>query len=122
MSDPGIKSKARRIPPNVWKPGQSGNPNGRPKLAYDIQALAREHTAAALKALVEALADQRTKVAAAQALLDRGYGRPIQSHDIRHSVAAATADDASLASLAFAGSGPAALPKDDTPRPEGVVH
>lgn len=45
----------------------------------DIQELARTYTPAAIKALVEALDSPRERVAAATALLDRGYGRPAQS-------------------------------------------
>lgn len=62
-----------------FKKGQSGNPSGRPKLSHDIQALAREHTAAAIHALVDALRDSKTRVAAASVLLDRAYGKPLQT-------------------------------------------
>lgn len=44
----------------------------------ELRALAREHTHAALDALVKALDNERTSVAAATALLDRGYGKPTQ--------------------------------------------
>jgi hypothetical protein len=44
----------------------------------DVQELARARTAEAIAALVEALADPKHKVAAAVALLDRGWGRPTQ--------------------------------------------
>ena len=44
----------------------------------DMQALARDHTAAAIQTLAECLRDPRHKVAAAVALLDRGWGRPQQ--------------------------------------------
>ena len=57
----------------TFKPGQSGNPGGRPK---GIEALAREHTPAALAALVDALRSPRERVSAAVALLDRGWGKP----------------------------------------------
>ena len=51
--------------------------------------MAREHTAEAIAALVASLKDPRTRVAAACALLDRGYGRPeqaIAAHVTQHNV------------------------------------
>jgi hypothetical protein len=41
--------------------------------------MAREHTPAAIAALVAALAEPRERVAAATALLDRGWGKPTQA-------------------------------------------
>ena len=67
--------------PGTFKPGQSGNPSGRPRAKIDIQLHAREHTAAALNALVEALDDPKTKVAAATELLNRAWGKPVQPVD-----------------------------------------
>jgi hypothetical protein len=58
----------------TFKPGQSGNPGGRPK---GIGSLARAHTSEALKALVDALRSPRERVPAAIALLDRGWGKPV---------------------------------------------
>jgi len=65
----------------AFQPGQSGNPGGRPREAAAIKALAREHTEAAIAVLVGALSDEngRTRIAAAEALLDRGYGKPAQT-------------------------------------------
>ena len=65
----------------AWQKGQSGNPGGRPRADVQVRELARAHTAAALKALVTALQskNERTRVAAAEALLDRGWGRPGQA-------------------------------------------
>jgi hypothetical protein len=60
-------------------PGRSGNPGGRPKGGVDVQALARQHTPAAIQALVAALASPRERVAAAQVLLDRAWGRVPQA-------------------------------------------
>jgi hypothetical protein len=50
-----------------------GNPAGRPK---GIEALARQHTEAAIRALVQALGHPKERVPAAVALLNRGWGLP----------------------------------------------
>jgi hypothetical protein len=57
--------------------GQSGNPSGRPKKDREIEELARQHTPAAIAALVEALSG-KDRVAAASVLLAYGYGKPRQ--------------------------------------------
>jgi hypothetical protein len=62
-----------------FTPGVSGNPSGRPKADHTIQELARAHTPEALSALVEIAKNGRSesaRVAAAVAILDRGWGRP----------------------------------------------
>ncbi|MBL0952778.1 MAG: HEAT repeat domain-containing protein [Pseudomonas sp.] len=63
-----------------FQPGVSGNPGGRPKAEGHVRDLARAQTTLAIEALVEALEDPngRVRVAAATALLDRGWGRPTQ--------------------------------------------
>jgi hypothetical protein len=61
--------------------GQSGNPGGRPKGLSDVIALAREHTATAVQVLADVMqqidAGASARVAAATALLDRGWGKPV---------------------------------------------
>ncbi len=63
------------------------NPGGRPKEVGHVRELARMHTEDAVTTLVEIMNDASEKgaarVAAAQALLDRGYGKPTQA--IEHS-------------------------------------
>lgn len=71
-----IEINLRTMP---FEPGQSGNPGGRPKADVRLREMAREHTEAALQALVAALDDEKTRVSAAIALLDRGYGKPVQA-------------------------------------------
>jgi hypothetical protein len=65
--------------------GQSGNPGGRPKALGDLRELSRAHTGAAVEVLVcvmnDADAAPSARVGAASALLDRGWGRPVQSID-----------------------------------------
>lgn len=61
-----------------FAPGQSGNPGGRPKESNKVKELARVHTERAIEVLAESLADPKLKVSAAQALLDRGWGKAAQ--------------------------------------------
>ena len=59
--------------------GYSGNPGGRPKDEYNVIELARSYTTEALETLVELMRDgkdERVRGTAAQALLDRGWGKP----------------------------------------------
>ena len=92
-----------------WKPGQSGNPSGRPKGTRDLAGYVLEATGGG-KELIDALAciargvmpnvpvqegsrprkDQQVRPAdqlkAIEILLDRGFGRSPQQLDVAHSV------------------------------------
>jgi hypothetical protein len=72
------ETSARKLPSNVWQPGQSGNPRGRPRAPFDIAAMCREHAPEAVATLVAALKRPKDAIPAAIALLDRGFGRPKQ--------------------------------------------
>lgn len=79
-----------RSGPKTWKPGQSGNPGGRsPRVGPNgetVAELARAHTKDAIDCLVEVLTgkgnEPRDRIAAANALLDRGWGKPKESVDL----------------------------------------
>ena len=78
-------------PPNPtgkggFKPGVSGNPGGKKRKAIgDLSAEARLYAGLAIETIVQicekAKAD-RDRLAAARELLDRGFGRAIQSIDL----------------------------------------
>lgn len=67
----------------------AGRPKGRvsratPSQKATLSELARAHTAVALRVLVDVATkgeSESAKVAAANALLDRAYGKPSQSHE-----------------------------------------
>jgi hypothetical protein len=77
-----------------FKPGVSGNPDGRPKRAEtiearrvvaDVKAAARELTLDAMDTLKLVMKDPKAppaaRVGAATAILDRGWGKPTQPVD-----------------------------------------
>lgn len=72
-----------------WKPGQSGNPTGlvKPERAEEhVAQLARKHTVAAINCLVSVMGNDenppRVRIIAAEAILDRGWGKAEQHIEI----------------------------------------
>ena len=67
-----------------FKKGQSGNPGGRVGIPAEVRELARKHTTDAIKRLAHWMNsdDPRASVAACNALLDRGYGKPQQALEV----------------------------------------
>jgi len=68
-----------RGPGRPFARGVSGNPGGRPKVVHEVRTLARAYAAEAIGRLVQLMRtaeDERVRLAAAEALLTRGFGRP----------------------------------------------
>jgi hypothetical protein len=67
-----------RQPNGQFQPGTSGNPGGRPRDIADMRESAQTYAGKALDTLAELLDsdNQRVRVQAATAILDRAYGKP----------------------------------------------
>ena len=73
-----------------WQKGQSGNPSGRAKMAPEVLEMARAATPQAIDALVELVQHgepDQTRLNAIVALLDRAWGKPVEtSHNLNLNV------------------------------------
>lgn len=76
-------SQQQRGAGRPFQKGQSGNPGGRPKEIGHVRDLAKAHTEASIETLAQIRGDlaapHAARVAAAQALLDRAWGKPSQA-------------------------------------------
>lgn len=67
----------------LWKPGQSGNPGGRPKRSDAVKPLLDQYGPEALRKLVALMEseDERIALMAAKEIADRAFGKPKPSED-----------------------------------------
>lgn len=91
MSDETVKPRsANKGIANLrpFRPGQSGNPNGRPKKVQGVQDLARDNGDKALRKLIKLIDsdDDRVALQAATAILDRAVGKPKQSMEVKSDI------------------------------------
>lgn len=84
VSKSGPRGKRPAWQPKAWKPGQSGNPRGAPKLTMDERALRQAcrdrapEALATIERLMKSAEKDSTQLAAAIAWLERGFGKAIQ--------------------------------------------
>jgi hypothetical protein len=67
-----------------FKPGKSGNPSGRPRMPEELKRSFQEAAPKALRTLIAILdgengAKPSDQVRAAEVLMNRGYGMPVQA-------------------------------------------
>jgi hypothetical protein len=82
----GTTKKPGGVTGRGFKPGRSGNPKGRPKVPEEVRELARAHTVDAIEGLSKVLRAKKTpamaRIVAAEALLNRGWGKPRQELEL----------------------------------------
>ena len=98
-----------------FQKGVSGNPGGRPKVLGDVQELARQQSPEAINTLVTIMQNEKAphaaRVAAANSLLDRGYGKPTQPiSQTLTKIDPSTMSDEELAAIVRGGVQPDARP------------
>jgi hypothetical protein len=95
------KTGRRKAPITAFKPGQSGNPGGRPKRTqqeYDLMAACGAMTPEALKTIVNLMlhADKDSvRLSAAMFIIERRYGKSVERKETR----VGPLDDATTAEL-----------------------
>jgi len=69
-----------------FKPGQSGNPSGRPKIPQEFKDLAKEHSISALKKVIfimeSGISDHKDQLRAAEIIMDRAWGKATQGMEL----------------------------------------
>ena len=68
-----------------FKPGQSGNPGGRPKMPEDVREAFRALVPEAIQTIVYVMRHgkkDKDRTDAANSIIDRAYGKPTQMQDI----------------------------------------
>lgn len=85
---PANRKKTGANRPTAFKPGQSGNPSGRPKKTEEqrtLEAMCRERTTEALATVLAIMGEgenERNKLSAAQFVIERGWGKAVQPNTV----------------------------------------
>lgn len=83
----------------AFVPGQSGNPNGRPKMPEELREAFRANAPKALDTLIDVMENgdrNSDRVRAAEIILDRAYGKPLQSVDVDGGIVTTEVDTSKL--------------------------
>lgn len=92
MSDNRSATDKRKAPKTAFAKGVTGNPGGRPKRTpeeIDLVAACRAKTPDALNVMVEIMQNgeqEKNRLTAAQAIIERAYGKPVQPVDANANV------------------------------------
>lgn len=88
MAQSEIRPKTgRKAPKTAFNPGRSGNPGGRPKKTqqeFELVAACKAKAPEALAVLMEIMSNgenEKNRMTAAQAIIERGFGKPVQPTD-----------------------------------------
>lgn len=94
---------ANRSKTGQFTPGQSGNPNGRPKMPEDMRQMLRDAGPELVRKLLEYTEHSNPKVAmwAITEALNRGYGKPVQMQDVALDVSGGLDVDAHIRRVAM---------------------
>jgi hypothetical protein len=87
MDTENMNDHSKVVVGRPFPPGVSGNPGGRPKEVREVIDLARSHSPAAVETLASIMRNEEAppaaRIAAANAILDRAYGRPKETLETR---------------------------------------
>jgi hypothetical protein len=85
LSENRQRTDKRPAPKTAFKPGQSGNPGGRPPKTEEqrtLETMCRERTPEALATVLTIMGageNERNRLSAAQFVIERGWGKAVQS-------------------------------------------
>lgn len=77
--------KKKRGNGKPFEKGQSGNPNGRPRIPQEFKELAKTKSLGALNKIIEIMenpeSDKKDVLRASEMIIDRAWGKPTQQID-----------------------------------------